>query len=194
VQSLLSQARKTSKRFDKWLSDKPFLLISLGLFLFFVGAVHYHQLRVLSFTTAPETVKNDTKGELPTQITIPSIGIDLPIELGSIQDGVWQISYTKPTFLDSSARPGTGGNVVIYGHNKKLIFGNLPYLSVGQKVTIKTVGGKTYTYEVYKKDFVRPDRVDLVSPTDREELTIFTCWGILDSYRAVIKARLISTN
>jgi len=111
--------------------------------------------------------------------------------VGTIKDGVWQISYDNPTFLDSSARPATGGNIVIYGHNKKAIFGNLPYLSLGQKIIVKTADGKTYTYEAYWKDFVASDRVDLVSPEPMEELTIYTCWGLFDSRRAVIKAKRI---
>jgi len=77
----------------------------------------------------------------------------------------------------------------VYGHNKKIIFGSLPYLSIGQKVIVKTQDGKLYTYEVYKKDFVKPARVDLVSPTNFEELTLFTCWGLFDSQRVVVKAK-----
>ena len=91
--------------------------------------------------------------------------------------------------MAGSAAPGTGGNAVVYGHNKKVIFGNLPYLSLGQKIYIKTKDDKIHIYEAYKKDFVSPDKIDLVSPTDHEELTIFTCWGVFDSQRVVIKAR-----
>jgi len=191
VASLHSRARKTLKKLSKWLSNRPTLLISFGLFIFFVGASHYYQLRILSFTKTPAEAQTSAKGELPTQITIPSINIDEPVDIGQIKDGVWQISYNHPTFLENSARPGTGGNVVIYGHNKKVIFGNLPYLSVGQKIYIKTTGGKIYTYIAYEKDFVGPNRVDLVSPTSTEELTIYTCWGLFDSQRAVVKAKPI---
>jgi LPXTG-site transpeptidase (sortase) family protein len=190
VESLQRSASKTSKKVIKWLNTRPpSLLIAFGLFIFLVGASHYYQIRILSFTKPVAAAQTAHVGELPAQITIPSIGIDLPIDLGTIKDGVWQISYTNPTFLDSSARPGTGGNVVIYGHNKKVIFGNLPYLSTGQKIFIKTVDGKIHTYVAYQKDFVGPDRVDLVSPTNTEELTIYTCWGLFDTQRAVIKAK-----
>ncbi|HET7098833.1 MAG TPA: sortase [Patescibacteria group bacterium] len=122
---------------------------------------------------------------------IPSIGIDLPIDIGTIKDGVWQISYSNATFLDSSARPVSGSNTVIYGHNKKAIFGNLPYLSIGQKIFIKTQDGVVHSYVAYQKDFVGSDRVDLINPTNKEELTIYTCWGLFDQNRAVIKARPI---
>lgn len=189
MESLLRSASKTSRKLLNWLNAKPTLLISLGLTIFLVGASHYYQVRILSFTKPIAAAQTVRVGELPAQITIPSIGIDLPIDLGEIKDGVWQISYDHPTFLSTSARPGTGGNVVIYGHNKKVIFGNLPYLSLGQKIIIKTVDGKIYTYVAYRKDFVGPDRVDLVSPTKAEELTIYTCWGLFDSQRVVVKAK-----
>jgi len=113
------------------------------------------------------------------------------VDPAEIKNGVWQISYQNATFLSSSATPGSGGNVVIYGHNKTAIFGNLPYLSIGQQIYIKTGDGKIHKYEVYKKDFVGPERVDLISPTDKEELTVYTCWGIFDQSRAVIKAKPI---
>lgn len=198
MQLLPHSVRKISKKLSKRLSKlqaklqsgkNPIIVVTFGIFLFLVGASHYYQLRILSFRGYVAKAENMQIGELPVQITIPSIGIDQKIEVGSIIEGVWQISYEHPTFLDSSARPGTGGNTVIYGHNKKVIFGNLPYVSIGQNVFIKVMSGKIYKYEIYQKDFVGPGRVDLVSPTNKEELTLYTCYGLFDSQRAVIKAR-----
>lgn len=138
----------------------------------------------------PEEVRKSTQDvDLPVEIIIPSIQIDLKVDPGQIKDGVWQISEKSATFLNTSAPPGSGGNTVIYGHNKQAIFGNLPYLSVGQKITIKTKSGKIYNYIAEKKYFVGPDRVDLVSPSDKEELTIYTCYGLFDGERAVIVAK-----
>lgn len=184
--------QKTSKKLSKWLSKKPLLVVSFGLFVFLVGASHYWQIRILSFRGPVAASKSIQRGSLPVQIVIPSINIDKPVDVGTIRDGVWQISYDNPTFLDSSARPGTGGNIVIYGHNKKAIFGNLPYLSLGQKIIIKTADGEIRTYIAYWKDFVGSERVDLVSPENFEELTIYTCWGLFDSRRAVIKAKPVT--
>ncbi len=117
--------------------------------------------------------------------------MDLRVDPGQIKDGVWQISDNNATFLDTSAVPGGGGNIVIYGHNKKAVFGNLPYLSLGQKISIKTKSEKIYTYVVYQKHFVSPERVEAVSPTNTEVLTVYTCWGLFDSQRAIITAKPI---
>ncbi len=186
-----SKVLKRSKKLLKKLNSSPLFFLSLGLLLLFFGGINYYRVRVLSFTKSPVAIAEEQKGEYPTRIMIPSVAIDLPIENGEIKDGVWKISYSNATFLNTSGRPGGDGNIVIYGHNKKAIFGNLPFLSLGQKIIIKTEDGVLHTYEAYQKDFVGPDRVDLISPTDKEELTIYTCWGFFDSQRVVIKAKPI---
>ncbi len=188
----LKKSGKSSSSLSKFKKLRnPLVVLVLGFILLVFGGINYYRVRILSFNK-PVPINPTARGEVPVQVTIPSIGIDLPIEQGEIKNGVWTISYEKPTFLATSARPGTNGNTVIYGHNKKLIFGNLPYLSLGQKIFVKTEDGKIHTYEAYWKDFVPPDRVDLVSPGDKEELTIYTCWGLFDTTRAVIKARPIN--
>jgi len=186
-QKLQQKSRKLSKKLTKL--GPSFLLLTLGVILLVYGGVNYYRVRILSFNTAPQASQAQAQGQIPTEITIPSIGVEMPLDVGEIKNGVWSISYDKPTFLGSSARPGGSGNTVIYGHNKKTIFGNLPYLSIGQKIYVKTIDGKIHIYEAYKKEFVAPSRVDLVSPTNTEELTIYTCWGLFDSQRVVIKAK-----
>lgn len=178
---------KTSKK-----NYYPYYAVFAGILIFLFGAINYYRVRILSFNKVPQAAIQATKDtDTPTEIIIPSINIDLKVDPGHIVDGVWQISERNATFLDTSAAPGGKGNVVIYGHNKQVIFGNLPYLSIGQKIIVKTKSGKVYNYIADKKYFVGPDRVDLVSPTENNELTLYTCYGVFDSTRAVIKARPI---
>lgn len=187
-------ASKTLKKLLRKLKRvrSSILILVLGLCLIAFGGFNYYRVRILSFDSVPEAVQKDSEGlNLPVEIIIPSINIDLNVDPGGVKNGVWQISSSKATFLDTSAIPGTGGNTVIYGHNKKVIFGNLPYLSIGQEITIKTQDGKLHNYKAENKYFVGPDRVDLVSPSSQEELTIYTCWGVFDQARVVIKARPI---
>ncbi len=185
-----SKVLKRPKKLQR--SKSSLFLVLLGLVIFIFGAINYYRVRILSFSKVPVAAAKSTENiDVPVEIIIPSIQIDLKVEPGQIQDGVWLISSTNATFLSTSAPPGTSGNTVIYGHNKKAIFGNLPYLSLGQKITVKTKSGKIYNYTTDKKYFVGPDRVDLVSPTDLETLTIYTCYGLFDSQRAVIVAKPI---
>lgn len=191
-----SLALKTSRKLQNKLrfqrKHRALGLILLGLLIFCFGAFNYYRVRILSFSKVPvEAVKSTQNLDTPVEIMIPSINIDLKVDPGQIKDGVWQISDSNATFLDTSAVPGSGGNTVIYGHNKKVIFGNLPYINLGQKIIVKTKSGKIYNYIADRKYFVGPDRVDLVSPINKDELTIYTCWGIFDTQRAVVKAKPI---
>ena len=177
------------RKLQGWLK-LPYILIFLGFALISFGGINYYRVRILSFSKVPEAAAKSTENsDIPVEIIIPSVEIDLPVEAGQIKDGVWLTSDSAATFLNTSTVPGSGGNTVIYGHNKKMILGNLPYLSLGQKIIVKTQSGKIHTYEVFQKDFVGPDRVDLVSPTSSAELTVYTCWGLFDSQRVVVKAR-----
>ena len=180
---------QVSKRLLKKLNFS-LVLVFIGFFLLSFGAVNYYLVRILSFSKVPVAAAQSVQNlDIPVEIIIPSIQIDLKVEPGQIKDGVWLISDSSATFLNTSAAPGSGGDTVIYGHNKKAIFGNLPYLSLGQKIIVKTQNGKIYNYVADQKFFVGPDRVDLVSPSSTEELTIYTCWGLFDSQRAVVKAK-----
>lgn len=157
--------------------------------MFAFGGINYYRARILSFNSIPKGESVVSIADAPAKITIPSIDIDLSIDQGQIKNGAWEISETNATFLTNSVSPKKKGNVVIYGHNKKAIFGNLPYLSIGQDVIIKTGDGSVFTYTVTEKYFVGPDRVDLVSQNGSSELTLYTCWGVFDNQRAVIKAK-----
>lgn len=197
MEHLQQKVLKTSRKLSKGLKKlKPLgssiLALLVGLSLLIYGGVSYYRVRILSFSKVPQAVQQSVQDQdIPVEVIIPSINIDLKVDPGTIKDGVWQISALSATFLDTSAIPGSGGNTVMYGHNKKAIFGNLPYLSIGQKIIIKTKSGKIYNYIADKKYFVGSDRVDLVSPGNSEELTLYTCWGLFDTQRAVIKARPI---
>lgn len=186
---MVSKVSKKLKRLQR--NNKlPLFLVFLGLIIFSFGAINYYRIRILSFSKVPEAAASSTLNlDIPVEIIIPSISIDLKVEPGQIKDGVWLISDSTATFLNTSAVPGSGGNTVIYGHNKKVIFGNLPYLSLGQKIIVKTKSGNILTYIAISKYFVGPDRVDLVSPTKTETLTIYTCWGLFDSQRVVVIAK-----
>jgi LPXTG-site transpeptidase (sortase) family protein len=194
VQHFLQSALKVSKKSKRLQRNNklPLFLVFLGLIIFSFGAINYYRVRILSFSKVPEAAASSTRNvDIPVEIIIPSIQIDLKVEPGQIKNGVWLVSDSTATFLNTSAAPGSGGNTVIYGHNLKKIFANLPYLSIGQKIIVKTESGKIYNYIADEKYFVGPDRVDLVSPTKSEQLTIYTCWGIFDSERAVVIAKPI---
>lgn len=185
MEYLQSQAQKSLKLIKR--NKLQFLLIFIGLTIFSFGAVNYYRIRILSFNNTPKEVETKNN-EIPVQITIPSLNLELPIDQGEIKNGVWGISEKNATHLKTSANPRGGGNIVIYGHNKTAIFGKIPSLKIGEEINIKTSSGDIYKYKLTNKLWVKPDRIDLVSPTTNEELTLYTCGGLFDSLRVVLKA------
>ena len=164
------------------------VLLILGLLLLASGAYLSYQKTILSFSEVPVQAQEVTRGELPTEIVISSAGIDLAIEMGTINNGIWEISETMASYLASSGKIGQSGNVVIYGHNKTSIFGSLTKVKVGDKITLKSEKGNLYDYQVEEISTVKPTEVSVIAPTSYEVLTVYTCTGILDSKRLVIRA------
>src|SRR6266852_254846 len=162
-----------------------------GVFLIIFGEVFlYWQSRILSFSTDPyEGVQSTVLANfLPKRINIASAGIDLPIEEGKIVGGVWQISNTTATHLINSQVPGQNGNIVIYGHNLRNIFGKLVDVKKGDIIDHFTNDGKKYEYKVSDISKVEPTDIGVVAPTNYQILTIYTCTSFLDSQRLVVKA------
>lgn len=164
--------------------------LTLGLNLLFgSGWYLWYRQTILSFSVVPQViVQPELRGSLPANIGIETIGLNLAIQPTQIVDGVWQTSSTNPTYLVTSSRPGEGGNIVVYGHNYNQIFAPLKKVATGDLITIATENGKFFSYEVTEIQVVKPTEIEAVLPTDYEVLTVYTCTGLFDSLRLVIKA------
>lgn len=160
------------------------ILVFAGLFLLF------YERAVLSFNKTPSASVISTK-PLPVRIIISDLEMDLPITEGRIVSGIWEISGSGASHLDISARPGESGNIVIYGHNKKKIFGSLLYIRKGSFIKIEAADGTKRVYQVTEKVTVKPDNLDYVLAKGEETLTVYTCNGFLDSTRLIVVAKPI---
>lgn len=175
------------------MSSKKDLSKRLLLALVFLGVL----LTVLGSYFFPPTIE-ESKKEIslhskpnPVRLVIAGVKIDLPVTEGSIVDGVWQTIEDGVSHLDISANPGENGNIVIYGHNLRTIFGSLPYVSMGAIVKVTAEDGTEYLYKVYNKKTVKADDISIVFATPSEVLTLYTCDGPLDSTRFVLQAELL---
>lgn len=146
----------------------------------------------VAFTKEVNVAQIKVQKPKPTSIDIPAISVDLPVTEAAIKNGEWQVSNTGASHLQTSANPGEGGNVVIYGHNLLRIFGKLASLKLGDKIYITNQNGEKTTYIAEEKKIVFPDEVESVLPTDHEQLTIYTCTGFADSQRLVFIAKPLS--
>lgn len=87
-----------------------------------------------------------------------------------------------------SALPGENGNIILYGHNLNTIFGYLMDTKIGAIVNIRMTDGSLHRYTVTETQVVAPSQTQLLAPTTHEVLTLYTCTGLLDSLRFVVRA------
>jgi LPXTG-site transpeptidase (sortase) family protein len=167
-------------------------LIVLGLITALTGGYLYFAGKAKS--TAP--VKEEPKKEISlhskpnaVRLMISGVKIDLPVTEGKIVDGVWETTQDGVSHLDISANPGENGNIVIYGHNKRVLFGSLPYVSMGAKIKVVTEDGNEFDYKVYERKNVAATDVSIAYATPSEVLTLYTCDGPLDGKRFVLLAK-----
>lgn len=100
-----------------------------------------------------------------------------------------------------TALPGENGNTVITGHSSyyawdpgrfKDVFALLHDVKNGDKIVVY-FNQRKYTYEVSNIKIVLPKEVDVLGPTDFEQLTLITCTPIgTNLKRLIVQARLIS--
>ncbi|MDO8657160.1 MAG: sortase [Candidatus Levybacteria bacterium] len=121
----------------------------------------------------------------PISISIQSIKMDLAVAPGVIINDEWTLFDDKVSWLATSKMPGLG-NVILYGHNRKGLFGDLSRTAIGDAVIIKD-SNKTYVYEITEKRKVKPDDVDAIL-SEKNQLTLYTCDGTFDQRRLVVIA------
>jgi len=157
----------------------------------------------------PEPVE----GVAPAELLVDSVGVDAPIELGNVTDGVmqdpsgpWVVSWYEPL-----GKIGEGGNVVMAGHVDywnvgPAVFWDVRYLPEGDIITVLGEDGKNYEYAVqwtqsYMADQLTPEVIqgEIVGDTGEETLTLITCGGEFNpdtgeyNQRWVVRANLISS-
>ena len=164
-------------------------LVVLSLTLAYTGEYIYFRAKAKPKQEDPKKEVSLHSKPNPARIIISGVKIDLPVIEGKIVDGVWETTEEGVSHLDISGNPGENGNIVIYGHNKKVLFGSLPYVSMGARVKIISEDGTEYDYKVYEKKEVAATDVSIAYATPSEVLTLYTCDGPLDGKRFVLLAK-----
>lgn len=107
------------------------------------------------------------------RLDIDSLNIHLPV-LSQTSAKALKVSIC----YFSGPDPGKNGNLVITGHNYRsgAHFGKLDEIKKGDKVSVTDKGGNTFTYTVFKLEYITPDHPELVDDdTYPKELTMMTC-------------------
>lgn len=136
-----------------------------------------------------ETLEKEIQTKNPTEIFIEKLNLRLPVNEASVKDGAWEINTAGASHLDVSADPGVLGNIIIYDHNTLAHFGKITRLKDTDIIEITAEDGKLYRYKVYQTYVVSPKNTEVLHESSDQALTIYTCYGFLDSKRFVVKAK-----
>ncbi|MFC1626702.1 sortase [Patescibacteria group bacterium] len=182
--------KKKSKIFFRS-AMKNGLMTSTGLLLICISLfLKYHYNNRLSFTVPVEKIVSpiqDTNDIASIHIT--KLLLTLPVFETTINNGTWEIANEGASHLGISGAPGADTNIVIYAHNSLDKFGALRDLHPGDKVQLTTDDGLTHEYMIDKTHEVTPTNIEIISPTQEEILTLYTCSGIADTKRFVVHAK-----
>ena len=135
-----------------------------------------------------QVVKPYKTVEKPMFINIAPNIENISVRAGKFENGSWELSDDDALFLESGGVLGENGNVVIYGHNSKKIFGNLKDIKKNQVIEIKGNLGDTYKYNIESIKVVSLNDVSILNqPTNLKQITVYTCTGLFDEKRLVIQ-------
>ena len=151
----------------------------------------YHADRFSTYSTTLDVTGTGIMG----YITIPRIGVELPIYHGT-SDAVLQVAAGH---LEGTSLPvgGASTHAVISAHRglpSAKRFTNLDQLEVGDTFTI-TVLDRELTYEVDKISIVLPTEVDELKVVDgKDYVTLMTCtpYGI-NTHRLLVRGHRVET-
>ena len=151
----------------------------------------YHADHFSTYSTTLDVTGTGIMG----YITIPRIGVELPIYHGT-SDAVLQVAAGH---LEGTSLPvgGESTHAVISAHRglpSAKLFTNLDRLEVGDTFTI-TILDRVLTYEVDNISIVLPTETDNLKVVDgKDYVTLMTCtpYGI-NSHRLLVRGRRIET-
>jgi len=123
----------------------------------------------------------------PVRILIPKADIDLKVIDAPIIDGYWQLSENTASYGLGSGHPGEKSNTVIFAHAQQGLFYNLKDVQLNDIIYVFTKN-QWYRYKVNKITAVYPNQTDVIMPTKKEVLTLYTCTGFYDEKRLIVTA------
>ncbi|MEK9132815.1 MAG: class D sortase [Patescibacteria group bacterium] len=145
------------------------------------------------------------------RVVIPRINQNVPVvgvknenliarKWGELEADIQKSLRNGVVHYPGTALPGDNGNIVITGHSSyyawdpgrfKDVFALLHDVKIGDKVVVY-FNQKKFVYEINKIKVVYPKNVDILAPTNFEQLTLITCTPIgTNLKRLILTAKLI---
>lgn len=167
-----------------------FVGIFLLLFAAYLGYERVTPRRLTFAYTASAKTATTSHVEAPIGVSIPSLGISLPIFPATVTNTSWPTTDKGVSYLLSSPLPGEKGNSILYAHNWPNLFGKLPQIKIGDKITIIEKKSTVLSFTVKYTAVVDPKNASILAPSKDKRVTLYTCTGFLDSKRFVVVATL----
>jgi len=129
------------------------------------------------------TLAVPTRSPIPItqlRITVPRLGIDLPMALGDVERDVRQGATPEDVALlfPTTNVPGTGGNSFIYAHARNDMFLQLWNVKLGDRVRVTATDGTRFDYVITQiVPRVDPADTSWLDPNGTERLTLQTSTG-----------------
>jgi sortase (surface protein transpeptidase) len=131
----------------------------------------------------------------PTRISVPSVGIDVPVINGyyNQKNGGWTLTPTNAQFATPSKQPNnTAGTTYIYGHDTRIVFHPLQGIKVGAEASIVTDNGYRFVYVFKESVITTPYAVSEVTTTSTmPRLSLQTCYGPTSADRRIFHFDLV---
>lgn len=134
----------------------------------------------------------------PVRITVPALGIDLPVAEGTYNAAAetWSVSTKQANYATNTAPANNvAGDTLIYAHNTKDVFGSLKNLGATDSVFVYTDNGQIFEYSFAEHAVVAPTDTVAISDTDgNADLKLMTCDGTWAQNRRVVSLTLVNIN
>lgn len=191
-------ATTTSLAWLDFLRKHIVLVAAISVHILSIGGLVYAN-QAPPTATVPVTVPAEsafpksTVSGIPTEISVPSVGVKLTVEPGAYNKSTdsWTLSGYNAHFA-TITRPANdgGGNTFIYGHNNRHVFGPMKAIIPGAEARITTDVGNTFYYSLVSSRTVDPSDVSVFTYTGAPILTIQTCTGIWHERRELYTFKL----
>ena len=162
------------------------LVIGISLISYSFYLIWQRNLPVVQISSQNNSISYTDK--TPIGISIPSLGLDLPVKPAKVIDGKWEDPKNTIGYWSDSPIPGQQGNSIFYGHNWPNLFGTLNKIKTGDIIQITANDGTIQNFKVAQTYIVTADQTHILNQTEDTRLTIYTCTGFLDSKRFVVIA------
>ena len=122
----------------------------------------------------------------PTHLSVPSLGIDLPVKQGSYSADTanWTIDHTAAFHADISMPVNeSNGTTLLYAHAQSGLFDVLPRLHPGAQAVVSSDTGHTFIYTYTNVTQTVPSDTSVFRADGPPMLVLQTCAGEWSQYR-----------